>query len=131
MRPVVLAALMLLPMAVQARTTCPASLHGVRTVELFFGQDEGGRQLSAAEWKRFVDTEITPRFPDGLTVLDAYGQWRAPDGILSREPTKVVLIILAGRPGDAAGLAAIRAAYKSQFHQQSVLLVEHSDCASF
>ena len=53
--------------------------------------------MSESEWVRFVDREITPRFPDGLTVVDAAGQWRdrASNKIL-REPSKVVMIVLPG-----------------------------------
>ncbi|PCO16625.1 hypothetical protein CQA18_26060, partial [Enterobacter hormaechei] len=33
------------------------------------------RRISAAEWQTFVDSQVTPRFKDGLTVFDAKGQW--------------------------------------------------------
>ena len=44
---------------------------------LMFGRKIGDRiAVSESQWARFVDREITPRFPDGLTVFDASGQWR-------------------------------------------------------
>lgn len=113
--------------AAGARLACPATLHGVRTAELFFGAPASGE----AGWKAFVDEEMTPRFPDGLTVLDAYGQWRRPDGPISREPSKVVMIVLPGRADDRARLDGLIDAYKKRFHQLSVLLVEHRECARF
>jgi hypothetical protein len=101
-------------------------------VELFFGLVEGGRhRLTDAEWAGFVDTEVTPRFPDGLSVWDARGQWRSPHGVLTHEPSRVMLLVLMGRADERAKLEAVITAYKTRFHQQSVLLVEHSDCASY
>jgi hypothetical protein len=131
MKAIGLALAALLATSAQARTACPQGLQPARTAELFFGLEEGGRLLSDAEWTGFVDTEVTPRFPDGLTVWDARGQWRPPHGTLTHEPSRVMLIVLTDRRDEKARLAAIIGAYKARFHQLSVLLVEHSDCVSF
>jgi hypothetical protein len=32
--------------------------------------------VTETNWARFVDREIAPRFPDGLSVVDAKQQWR-------------------------------------------------------
>jgi len=40
------------------------------------GQDEKGKGVSEAAWRDFLDTEVTPRFPAGLSVVDVYGQWQ-------------------------------------------------------
>ena len=70
---------------------------------------------------RFVARELTPRFPDGLTIIDAIGQWRDRDnGRIVREPSKHVEIVLPGNDDDEARLDAVVAAYKHAFHQQSV-----------
>ena len=48
-----------------------------QVAELMFGRKIGDRiGVSEAQWARFLDREITPRFPDGLTVIDTRGQWR-------------------------------------------------------
>ena len=101
--------------------------------ELLFGRDIGERLgVSETAWRRFVAREITPRFPDGLTVTEAIGQWRAPDSDrLVREPSKRVEIVLPGNADDAARLDAIVSAYKRQFHQHSVGLILQSACVSF
>jgi uncharacterized protein DUF3574 len=101
--------------------------------ELLFGRDIGNRLgVSDADWRRFVAREITPRFPDGLTVTDALGQWRDPDsGRIVREPSKRVEIVLPGHADDAARLDAIVTAYKRQFRQRSVGLILQSACVSF
>jgi len=101
--------------------------------ELLFGRDIGNRLgVSEPAWRRFVARQITPRFPDGLTVTDALGQWRDPaSGRIVREPSKRVEIVLPGNADDAARLDAIVSAYKRQFHQRSVGLILQSACVSF
>ena len=92
---------------------------------LFFGVPD------AAGFEQFLDTDVTPRFPGGLTVLDAAGRWRAPDGRMTQERSKVVVIVT--EPGDraVAKLDAVREAYRAKFHQQSVGLSFHQVCADF
>lgn len=98
-----------------------------------FGRDIGHRiGVSEKAWEHFVAREITPRFPDGLTVTDASGQWRdSVSGRIVREPSKLVTIVLPGSADDEARLDAVVSAYKRQFHQQSVGVVVQSACASF
>ena len=81
---------------------------------------------------RFVDREITPRFPDGLTVLNGSGQWREPrSGKIIREPSKIVQIVLPGQAEDLDRLAAIAAVYKRRFKQHSVGVIVRPACVSF
>jgi hypothetical protein len=101
--------------------------------ELLFGRDIGGHLgVSEAAWRRFVAREIAPRFPDGLTVASASGQWRdRKSGKIVREPSKLVLIALPGNADDQARLDAVVAAYKREFRQQSVGFIVQSACVSF
>ena len=103
------------------------------TAELFFGADipGGSGQVSEADWTAFLNREVTPRFPDGLTTWDADGRWLAPGGAQTHEKSRVLWLILSGKPGERARLEAVRAAYKTQFKQMSVLLVEHRECVGF
>jgi hypothetical protein len=112
---------------------CRAGLQPREVAELLFGRNIGGRLgVSGTQWGRFVDREISPRFPDGLTVLDAKGEWRDTSrNTTVHEPSKVVEIVLPGKPDDAAQLEEIAAAYKSRFRQQSVGIVVRSACVSF
>jgi hypothetical protein len=112
--------------------SCPAGLADVQVAQLLFGRDiAGGSSVSDAAWEAFVDQEVTPRFPDGLTVFDARGQWRGAKGTIVREPSKMLMIVLTGAAGESDRLAAVAHAYELRFHQQSVLLVEQSACATF
>ena len=107
----------------------------VRT-ELFFGTAKpDGMVVSEAEWETFLDTEITPRFPDGLTVLSGAGQWQEEDGDIVEEGSKIVVLLY---PREAiaesnAEIEQIRTAYEDQFQQESVLRAddERPVCASF
>jgi hypothetical protein len=76
--------------------------------------------------------EITPRFPDGLSAVDAKGQWRDRNrNEIVREPSKLVTIVLPGDPADQARLSEIVEAYKRRFKQQSVGLIVRPACVSF
>ena len=91
-----------------------------------------GSASSESAWARFVAREITPRFPDGLTVTDASGQWRdRADGTIVHEPSKRVEIVLPGTADDDSRLDAIVTAYKRNFHQQSVAVIVRPACVSF
>jgi hypothetical protein len=125
-------------LAGQATAQTPAlSCHGTQKpkliAELLFGRDIGHHVgVSEVAWRRFVAREITPRFPDGLTVISATGQWRdGSTGAIVHEPSKLVSIVLPGNADDQVRLDAIVAAYEHQFHQQSVAVVELSACVSF
>jgi hypothetical protein len=123
-----------LPRAAAAQElACTAAQQPRAVAELMFGRMIGDRiGVGAAPWARFLDREITPRFPDGLTVVDAAGQWRDPGrNTIIREPSRVVTIVLPGRPDDADRLAAIAAAYKARFRQLSVLTIVRAACVSF
>jgi hypothetical protein len=113
--------------------TCHTPQQQKQIAQLLFGRDIG-RKLGASEtaWTRFVVREVTPRFPDGLTITEAIGQWRDPsDGTIVREPAKRVEIILPGNDDDEARLAAIVTVYKREFHQRSVVVIVRSACVSF
>ena len=105
----------------------------MRQIELMLGRNIGGRVgVGEAAWSRFLTREITPRFPDGLTVLDAIGQWQSKGrDRLAREPSKLVIIVTADAASATDRIAAIVAAYKQQFRQRSVGVISHSVCAAF
>ena len=112
--------------------TCPAGQERLKTAQLFFGQSIGGKPgVSDADFRKFVDSELTSRFPDGLTILDGGGQWRGSENQLIREASKVVVIVLPAKGDGGARIEAVRAAYKHRFQQESVLLITQPSCVSF
>ncbi|WP_218054335.1 DUF3574 domain-containing protein [Phenylobacterium immobile] len=115
-----------------AALTCSVGQERLRTAQLFFGRSIGGKpDVTDAQFRDFMDNELTPRFPDGLTVLDGGGQWRGEESRLIREAAKVVMIVLRDRPDAERRIDAARAAYKQRFAQESVLVVTQPACVSF
>ncbi len=117
--------LLLLAGCAPSLPACPVGAPGV-TAQLFFGR----AGIDEAAWQGFLTETITPRFPDGLTVIDAYGQWRQrATGRVIRETASVLEI--ATDEAALPRLEEIRAAYRARFHQESVGLVITRNCASF
>jgi hypothetical protein len=109
---------------------CVPPSHQMNRVELFFGAAfNDGKPIGDAEWQDFLDKEVTPRFPAGLTAYEAYGQWQRSDGQIEKSPSRVLLIWYAG--DQSSRIEAIRAAYKKRFRQMSVMRVDGADCVSF
>lgn len=106
---------------------CPAGQAPLRTAQLFLGAGApvapGDRDL-----RRFVDQEITPRFPDGVTVVDGGGQWKGSGNRLIRQASKVVLVVLPAG-GDSQGkVEAVRTAYRSKFRQDPPVVLPPPAC---
>jgi hypothetical protein len=112
---------------------CAGTLKPHQVAELFFGRKIGTNGfVTRTAWRRFLAREVTPRFPDGLTVIEAYGQWRDPATMrISREPSTVVVIAMPGATADYARLNEIAEAYKTRFRQQSVGIIVRPACAAF
>jgi Protein of unknown function (DUF3574) len=100
--------------------------------QLFFGRAIAGRpELTDREWKDFAEKVVTPRLPDGLTVFDANGQEMDPaTQRIIRERTKVLMVAVPDTAATASAIAAIRDAYRTQFHQRSVFTIVQQSCAA-
>ena len=85
---------------------CPEGLEPATEYRLYFGlTDHAGKVIAQEDWQNFVDSVVTPRFPDGLTILNAYGQFQPPSGDLIRQPTRVLVVGVADSwEGDAWAL---------------------------
>lgn len=108
----------------------PAAASGWVRSELYFGVGEengaGDRPqtetIGESQWRAFLDKEVTPRFPDGLTVFDGYGQWLFRGAAQpNRLATKVLVILHEDSPQRRADIEAIRLAWKQATGHQSVL----------
>lgn len=113
---------------------CPPLLEPAAEAKLYFGLGAGAEGLPVGEddWQDFLDEVVTPRFPDGLTVLDAYGQWRADaSSPIGREATKVLVIVVDDLGESLPDLRSLAGLYKHRFRQQSVLLTTKPVCAAF
>jgi hypothetical protein len=90
---------------------------------LYFGRKHANGIVSETEWAGFLADVVTPRFPQGLTVWAADGQWRDSAQRINREPTFVLEVVHPAQPSADAALKAIVAEYRSRFTQESVFWV--------
>lgn len=95
--------------------------------ELYFGRDKNdGTQVSDEEWGKFLDEIVTPKFPDGLTVLDGSGQYRLQNGTIVKEKSKVLVLLYTPKTRlvNNRKIEQIRNEYKKMFKQESVMRVD-------
>ncbi len=88
----------------------PGATKGWVNTQLYFGlgpiehPDQG---LTEVDWRAFLDKEVTPRFPDGLSVMDVYGQWEGKNQSTPERLRSKMLIVdypdTAEEPGENRG----------------------------
>ncbi|MET0526838.1 MAG: DUF3574 domain-containing protein [Microvirga sp.] len=99
---------------------------------LYFGRNRpNGGAVREAEWRQFLNETITPRFPDGLTVVTATGQWRNASGQIERAASEVVTVRHSGDPTARGKISEIIAEYRQRFDQEAVLRERAATCARF
>jgi len=100
--------------------------------ELYFGLSKpAGGMVSEAQWQQFLNLVITPRFPNGLTVVAASGQYLNTSSELTKENTKLVILIYENSPTRNQMITQIIDIYKRMFDQESVLRVTSSVKVAF
>ncbi|ANP54125.1 hypothetical protein J2Z21_005413 [Streptomyces griseochromogenes] len=103
--------------------------------QLFFGTErpDGGPAVTDEQFMAFVDHEVTPDFPNGLTVQNGRGQWRDARGRIEKERSYELILLYP--VGDAVGsdrkIEEIRTAYEKAFGQESVGRVDDRARADF
>jgi hypothetical protein len=91
---------------------------------IFFGRSiPGGGLVSDADWTAFMTEVVTPRFPDGLTIHAATGQWREATGTIVTEPVMVIEILHPRSDATDRAVEEIMHAYRTKFRQEAVLRV--------
>ena len=113
--------------------TCGAGEQPMRTAQLFFGQIFGGRPaVTSADSRRLTAAEVSTRLPASLAGPHGGGQWKGHDDKLIREASKVVLLVMPLHGGDVnRKLGEVRLAYKTRFHQDSVMMIAQKACVAF
>jgi hypothetical protein len=101
----------------------------VRTT-LYFGLSRPKGSVSELEWQIFLRDEVTRRFPDGLTVWQAEGQWLTPAGSIDHEQSKVLLLVHTDTAAARQSVQAVIQAYRKAFDQQSVLWESSRVCVA-
>ena len=99
---------------------------------LYFGRNRpGGGTVSDAEWAAFLAEVVTPRFPAGLTVLEAIGQWKGATGAVEQERSEVVTLFHQGDGAARRAVHEITAEYRRRFQQEAVLRERSPTCTRF
>jgi hypothetical protein len=113
----------------------PPQAQGWVDTRLYFGlglADDAKNGVSEPDWRAFLDREVTPRFPDGLSVIDVYGQWQGKQQTSpERLRSKMLVIDYPDTAENRAKVEAIRAAWKQKTGDQSVLRVTQPADVSF
>ena len=108
-------------------TVAPSTEPAVLTMvadRLVFGRSiPDGGLVSEEQWEAFLAEVVTPKFPEGLTVWRAEGQWSDPQGTLVEEPVIVIEIVHPASAGADSAMAAIAVEYRRRFRQDAVLRV--------
>ncbi|MBP0017099.1 MAG: DUF3574 domain-containing protein [Cyanobacteria bacterium SBLK] len=87
--------------------------------ELYFGRGlPDGSMVSDEQWREFVETKISPLFPDGFSILDVNGYY-----LHNREQAKLLIILHPNSLEAERSLTEIINNYKEEFQQESVLRV--------
>ncbi len=107
----------------------------IRT-ELYFGSNmPNGSSVTPEQFQEFLDQEITPRFPDGLTLLTGLGQFRGSNAKIERERSMLLILLYPAESarGSSQKIEDIRVAYEKKFYQESVLRADEPrpECVSF
>ncbi|WP_327371916.1 DUF3574 domain-containing protein [Streptomyces sp. NBC_01217] len=114
-----------------------AAVRGKAYIEtrLYFGTErpDGGPDVTDQQFLAFVDEEVTPRFPNGLTIQDGRGQWRDSHGVIERERSYELTLLYPASEARVrdAQIERIRNAYEKEYAQDSVARVEERTTADF
>ncbi|MET0987660.1 MAG: DUF3574 domain-containing protein [Steroidobacteraceae bacterium] len=126
-----LAALLLSGCTSTPQRPCAVGEESFISEQLYFGTETTGGIVGSQQWEDFLARAVTPRFPRGLSVWPASGQWQGANGAITRESSYVLSLI---HPDDAHSEEAVRAIaaeYKARFQQEAVLRIKSRVCASF
>ena len=113
-----------------SRDECGVATAAQLRTTLYFGTTRPTGAVSELEWQMFLRDEVTQRFPEGLTVWEAQGQWRTPRGTIDQERSKVLLLVHADTTRARDGVQEVIARYRKMFDQESVLWETARVCVS-
>ena len=112
--------------------TCRDGYEKFAEHRMFFGRGSGEvERVSDTDWERLLAEVLTPRFPDGLAVMDGRDSGARTGPIIHIERTKVVVILTPREASVSAKLHEISDEYKRLFNQGLVLITSEDSCAAF
>lgn len=106
-------------------TTSRTGTPGWVASEIYMGRNiPGGGEVSEQQFSEFLATQVTPSFPAGLTVHDAYGQMQDSSLQIVKQKTKVLLLVHEDSAAGAAAVKQVILAYRSRFGNPQVMLMK-------
>ena len=109
------------PQAAAADERCGSTAVAQLRTTLYFGLARPKGSVSELEWQLFLRDEVSARFPNGLTVWEAEGQWRVSDGVIGHERSKVLLLVHPDAAKARTAVLELIDHYRKKFDQESVL----------
>ncbi|KUL41021.1 DUF3574 domain-containing protein [Streptomyces regalis] len=111
-----------------AASSAPSRGEPYVETQLFFGtaRPDGGPAVTGKQFMAFVDKEVTPDFPDGLTVQSGRGQWRDVNGTIEKERSYELILLYPRTQAQSSDrkIEEIRRAYEKAFGQEAVARVD-------
>ncbi|WLQ33200.1 DUF3574 domain-containing protein [Streptomyces castrisilvae] len=121
----------------EPRPAVASAVRGKDYIEtrLLFGTErpDGGPDVTDRQFLDFIDSEVTPRFPNGLTIQNGRGQWRDSNGVIERERSYELTLLYPASEARVRGpqIERIRDAYEKAYAQDSVARLEERLNADF
>ncbi|MEH6417928.1 DUF3574 domain-containing protein [Pseudomonas sp. CGJS7] len=109
----------------------PSACNQRRQDRVLFGMNSPDGPVSEAQWQAFLAEVVTPRFPAGLTVYQARGQWRGDSGQVEQEDSRAIDLIHPDTAEERQRVVEIADEYKRRFKQEAVLIVSTPARACF
>ncbi|UNP30111.1 DUF3574 domain-containing protein [Lysobacter gummosus] len=109
----------------------PSACAERRADRVLFGMNSPDGPVSEAQWQAFLSEFVTPRFPAGLTVYQAKGQWRGDSGQVEQEDSRAIDLIHEDNAEERKRVVEIADEYKRRFKQEAVLIVSTPARACF
>ena len=110
---------------------CDSSQQNYVQETIYLGTNKPNGKVTEKEWSIFIDTIVTPRFPDGLTHSTESGQWKGCDGKIIKEDSHSLIIVHLGSKKEYNSIKEIVDIYKEKYRQEAVLRVTNDVCVSF
>lgn len=107
--------------------------HYIQTILIFGLSRPDGSVITQDEWQAFMDAHITPRFGQGLTIIDTDGHWMMQSGEMIKEDSRTIFLLYdaASTQQADASIEAIKDEYKKLFDQEAVLRIDSEAAVSF
>jgi hypothetical protein len=102
-------------------SACSTVCNKMTEERLYFGAESPQGRITTSDWQDFLKNVVTPKFPSGLTVIEAQGQWLGNNGVIVKEPSMIVEIIHHNSYAERKAIDEIVRVYKERFQQEAVL----------